>query len=135
MSREKYIFPDILERLALVQKHAKANQTEFANKLMVSQGYLSDVVNEKSQMTARMIIGLAINYPEIDIGWLLTGNGEMMKSYANSPNSVHEPSEEYRIGGLPDEIKEINVALMALPEDKRKSVLKILKGIVELEGK
>jgi transcriptional regulator with XRE-family HTH domain len=130
MSREKYILPDLISSLEKIRMALEISQSEFAKKLGVSQGYYSDVVNGKSGITARMIIGLVINYPGIDVKSLIN-NREWSPPIA--ANMVRENSPPYGKPELPEDVANFVAAIMRLPEEKRQSVLKIVSGIIELD--
>lgn len=50
-------------------------QAKFANKIGISQGFLSQIMNQQSGPSADLFINIANNFPDANIRWLLTGEG------------------------------------------------------------
>ena len=50
------------------------SQAAFASRLGVSQGFVSDAERGKSKPSVEMLIGIANEFPDISLRWLLTGN-------------------------------------------------------------
>lgn len=50
------------------------SQVAFASRLGVSQGFVSDAERGKSKPSVEMLIGVANEFPDISLRWLLTGN-------------------------------------------------------------
>jgi transcriptional regulator with XRE-family HTH domain len=67
-------------RIAKIRKLNSFSQNEFAKKLQVSQGYLSEVENGKKKPSIEILIGISNLFSDsIDSDWLLTGKGEMYR--------------------------------------------------------
>lgn len=56
--------------------YGNRKRSAFANKINVSDSYLSDVVNLKSGPSFGIILGIAENFPTANVNWLLTGDGD-----------------------------------------------------------
>lgn len=56
--------------------YGNRKRSAFANKINVSDSYLSDVVNLKSGPSFGIILGIAENFPAVNVNWLLTGDGD-----------------------------------------------------------
>lgn len=69
----------IFERLGLVREHVGMTQTEMAKNLGVSRSYLSQVLSGTHKPSIEMIVGISTAFQNIDIDWLLTGEGEMFR--------------------------------------------------------
>ena len=65
------------ERIELIMKHYSLNQKEFAEKIGVLQSTLGYILEGRDTPSLSVIDRLCMAYPEINIGWLLFGRGEM----------------------------------------------------------
>jgi transcriptional regulator with XRE-family HTH domain len=78
MARE--IKPGLLElamRLKALRKALKFNQKEFAKKLDISSGYLSEVESGKTKPGYDLFYNLSRHFP-VNFSYLLHGEGEML---------------------------------------------------------
>lgn len=64
------------ENFVLIRKELKLNQTEFAEKLNISQDMISKYENKKIELPSK-IIDILHKKLKVNIHWLLTGKGEM----------------------------------------------------------
>ncbi len=65
------------ERFVQAIAHCKINQTEFARRLDVSPGFVSDVVRGNKKPGAEFLFGVRKTFG-ISIDWLLTGEGTLI---------------------------------------------------------
>jgi len=70
----------ISDRLKEVVSWSKQKQTAFARQAFVSPSFLSEVLAKKSKVNAEILFGIATHYPEINLRWVLTGEGDMLKT-------------------------------------------------------
>lgn len=77
------------QRLKMVQKELSFNsQAEFAEFLGIKQGSLSDIYREKKGVGVSDSIKIKLEKEySININWLETGEGEMIKKEVNIDNS------------------------------------------------
>lgn len=68
---------DIKDRLKEIRDYAKMGQTNFEKHTGISSGYFNKV---KGSIGSDTILKIADKYPEINLDWLITGKGEMLKS-------------------------------------------------------
>lgn len=66
------------KRLKTWRKYSMFKLVELSKKVRVSQGSLSDLENDKSLPSATTLANLCL-YSDIDIYWLLTGHGPMIR--------------------------------------------------------
>ena len=66
----------ILDRIRLVRKTLDLNQTEFADRIGLTQTTLSMIELEKTTLTEKNIKLICVTFA-IDEDWLRTGKGEM----------------------------------------------------------
>lgn len=77
---------DIGFRIKSIRKEERLNQTEFANKLFISQSYLSGLEKNTLQLTDKLKKLICYEFG-INEEWLLFGKGEMY-------NDIHENDRE-----------------------------------------
>ena len=70
----------ITDKIIEIRKYKKLNQKDFACKTMISPSTLSEVESKKINPSSALLVGIANAFDDINIEWLLTGNGEMFKS-------------------------------------------------------
>lgn len=68
-------------RLAAIRAWADLKQAEIAQRLGVSTAYFSDVERGTAGANVTMCSGVAENFPQINLKWLLCGEGEMLNPY------------------------------------------------------
>ncbi len=74
-----YYFSKRLRELMSHLGYANRQQSKFANDIGVTASFLSDVLNKKSGPSFSIVFGISDKFPEVDISWLLTGEGEMFR--------------------------------------------------------
>lgn len=75
---------DVKQRLKAYLTAKKVSQLSFCNALGVSSGYIS---NMRKSIAPDKISSIATNYPDLNIQWLLTGQGSML----NDEKLPHSP--------------------------------------------
>lgn len=65
-------------RIFKVMKWAGLNLSQFADALQVSPALLSSVKSERTKPTLLLVENIKRIYPEVDINWLITGEGDML---------------------------------------------------------
>ena len=88
----------VKERIRLFVKSQKISNTEFCQKIGVSNAFISSM---RVSLQPDKIDSIALNYPQLNTTWLLTGEGPMLKEN-NSPinNNNMSMDEKERIGIL-----------------------------------
>ena len=66
---------DISNRIFHIQEYYSFTQIVFAEKTGISQSFLSEIKKGRSGPSVKLIIGIANSFPEINLRWLLTGEG------------------------------------------------------------
>lgn len=64
----------------LIDNRRVRNQAELTERLDLSKGYVSQIVNGKREPSEPVVRKFANLYPEISGTWLLTGEGDMLVS-------------------------------------------------------
>ena len=73
----------VKERIIHYLKKSKITQSEFCKRVGLSSGYIGAMRKSFQPGTINKIV---IEFPDLDITWLLTGEGEMLKN-----GIAHEP--------------------------------------------
>jgi transcriptional regulator with XRE-family HTH domain len=98
MSRKKSIYDKkICERIKELRSKLAFTGIEFAEKVGISQGYLSDIENIKAFPGKTLLLAISYIY-NVNIDWLLTGEGEMIRKpgekFGVAENSTYIYKEE-----------------------------------------
>lgn len=86
---------DIKDRLKEIRDYAKMGQTNFEKHTGIASGYFNKV---KGSIGSDTLLKIIDKYPEVNIDWLITGKGSMLKT-ASVP--VAAISEEPKKGSIP----------------------------------
>ena len=82
------------------------SQAEFAEIVGISRTQFSEIVTGKRKLSDKAIHKIVTAIPEINKDWLLTGEGEMLKSHIAI-------AESHSISSAGEEIKENNINVNA----------------------
>lgn len=66
------------------------NNKDLAQKMGYTESSLSQIINEKVPLSNRFIKKLSIVDEEINLNWLLTGEGSMLREEKSPPNTAEE---------------------------------------------
>ena len=106
---------DINARIRSFRKEKKLTQKEFCGLTATSQGHLSDIENGKGKPASDMLIAMAINFKDLNLRWLLTGEKNDEIDYG----PIREDALKEVIEVVEWALKEIN----ATPEPGKKAEL------------
>ena len=73
---ENHRFNEVLEFLKT--KRIILSQAEFAQKIGIQASQISEMINEKRKISERTVRRIVDAFPQININWFLTGEGEML---------------------------------------------------------
>lgn len=76
----------VKERLIEFLKHEKISQRAFEISVGLSNGYVNNIRVSIHPNTIQKIV---LRYPHINEGWLLTGNGSMLKTDITNNNQLN----------------------------------------------
>jgi hypothetical protein len=68
-----------IERIALFIHFKKITPHAFEQKIDLSNGYFSKQLKNLGSVGSDILIKIYLAYPELDILWILTGEGQMLK--------------------------------------------------------
>ena len=85
---------NIKERLQAYLKEKRTNNSEFGRMIGVSNAYISSM---RKAPSPEVISQLSTKFPDLNIGWLITGEGSMIKPISNvykvqETDSSYQPS-------------------------------------------
>lgn len=115
-----------LHKFILIQK---ISQTAFAQSISISRGHLSDVLHGRKGIGGDTLVNVAKAYRQLNIRWLLTGEGAMYEY----PSYYPPPELESGIPTLEEGVKieyarpEGQAAIQARLDDHERR-LRILEG-------
>ena len=119
----------INERIAAVVADSGLTKTAFAQKVNISQGFVSELCSGKSKPSDRTILDICREF-RVDEVWLRTGAGEMHR-----PMSRREEIAAYMadiLGGTRSDVEEaIIVAMSRLPSDYWPVAARFLDFLIE----
>lgn len=86
----------VKDRLKEFIAYKKMSVRSFENSVKLSYGYVN---NMRVSMQPDKVANIAHCYPELNTGWLMTGEGDMLKTIHAEPNTNyenlnHEPEKE-----------------------------------------
>ena len=77
----------VKQRLTDYIKYRKISKSEFCRTIEVSNAYITSIV---TSIQPDKIERITLKYPDLNTGWLLTGEGEMLKNDETSKNNIKE---------------------------------------------
>jgi len=77
-------------RIKIFREYKSLKQVEFAKMIQVSRSTLSEIENGKNKNpSTSVIVNIRDAFNDINIEWLLTGKGEMIKADSEDTHSVN----------------------------------------------
>lgn len=83
-------------RFKRILEHFNLSQQAAAELFKFSKGYISQMVNNHSEIPSKILLELKARFPAVNINWLLTGEGEMLVPEKPQLLLVAESDQEYR---------------------------------------
>lgn len=94
------------DRIRQIMEYEGLNAAQFSKKVQINGSALSHILNDRNMPSTAALVKIASACPEIDIRWLLTGQGAMLRTapaadepvlFPENPVSVSlaVPEEEY----------------------------------------
>ncbi len=117
-----------IERIAMYLHFKSITPHAFEKKIKLSNGYFSKQFRNKGSVGSDILIKIHELYKDIDIMWVLTGEGQMIKDQSDSvnhstPSQVDEFSYKYetdskKFKNLEDDLEKLNTVV----KDKEKII-------------
>ena len=99
------------ERISKVIEYSKLSSSEFADEIDVQRSSISHITSGRNKPSLEFIIKIKSRFPEILWDWLVTGDGEMLKSDLPDNENISEGEsleEKIKPTSLPDLFTMIN---------------------------
>ncbi len=80
----------ISNRIEELIKHLGISQTAFAKSLGTSGTRISNITQGRNKPDSQLLSAIAEVYPQVNAGWLLTGNGELDNTVKTSGTNTQE---------------------------------------------
>lgn len=98
------------ERISKVIEYSRLTPSEFADEIDVQRSSISHITSGRNKPSLEFIIKIKSRFPELLWDWLVTGEGEMLKSELPETKTVEEQPDEdpVRTTPLPDLFTMIN---------------------------
>ncbi|MDM9631803.1 hypothetical protein QU605_09990 [Robiginitalea sp. M39] len=118
-----------IDRLMLFIKHTGLSARQFDLSIGASNGYTLRMQKNKASIGSDVIENILNTYPDLNVVWLLTGSGEMLKSM--------QAADILDFDNLPmDKKEEIERIIEAKIKERQKEELKnLLREVTEEMGK
>ena len=110
----------------LVKHFSNGNNSDFAAKIGVNEANIRNYINDRVEPKFNIIEKIANNF-EIDFVWLLTGEGEMLKSKVSNNNLEAKANFEKNLA-----LTDIAFYDIQLSEEKLKNAIKRIELLEEL---
>jgi len=122
---------DIKDRLKLLRKELKLNQTEFAKKISRSQGVFSQYESGTQEISDRTIIDICREF-NVNEDWLRTGEGLMFNPPKDTDTELSEAIADL-INSDDEFTKRLILAYVKLPKEHREAFKHFIGGVMREE--
>jgi transcriptional regulator with XRE-family HTH domain len=85
---------DIVKRIEQVIEYLELSVSAFADEIGVQRSSISHLLNGRNKPSLDFIMKLVNTYPEVDLYWLLKGEGNFPKEEAVPEKSKIEPKKD-----------------------------------------
>ena len=132
----------MIERLNVFIADLRISVREFERTIAASEGTIRLAIKKNSDIQAKWLVAIAKNYPQLDIYWLLTGEGEMLRGgtvqvsgsgnavVGNSHNSTATvnatPTDTSDLRAMVEEQRTIIESLQGQLQEKDKQIAQLL---------
>ena len=116
---------DIHARIRDLRKHLKMNQTDFGQRLNLSQTAIGQYENGTRNITDRTISQICATF-HVSEEWLRTGKGEMLQESETSLFAAF--AKQYELTTAEQQVARY---LLALSPEERHQILKHLQGLAD----
>ena len=106
----------IKERLTSYLRYKGINKSEFGRMIGVSSAYISSI---RKSIQPDKVEKIASSFPDLDVSWLVTGEGEMIKSGYVSQNAKGDNNTQIAGNGNNVNMSTIDKALDEIAEQRK----------------
>ncbi len=89
------------ERISKVIEYSNLTPSEFADEIDVQRSSISHITSGRNKPSLEFIIKIKSRFPELLWDWLITGEGEMLKSELPETEVPVKPMEEEKVQTTP----------------------------------
>jgi DNA-binding XRE family transcriptional regulator len=89
------------ERISRVIEYSNLTPSEFADEIDVQRSSISHITSGRNKPSLEFIIKIKSRFPELLWDWLVTGEGEMLKSELPETEVPAKPMEEEKVQTTP----------------------------------
>jgi DNA-binding XRE family transcriptional regulator len=89
------------ERISKIIEYSNLTPSEFADEIDVQRSSISHITSGRNKPSLEFIIKIKSRFPELLWDWLVTGEGEMLKSQLPESEINEAPTEEEKIKTTP----------------------------------
>ena len=115
------------ERIRQLMEQLNLNQQEFSKKIRVSSASISNILAGRSNPTHNHVMAIHAALPEVNVNWLMFGEGEMFGGGA-SGGAGETPN-------VPDPVQTNEPTLFAQPAQPAVQTAPVATGHEERQGK
>ena len=109
------------------------DQKDFAADLNIDERIISNVLTQKTKASTNLIQSIAQKFENINLKWLLNGNGTMLENESqklDNPNLFREDSEKYETD---NSAKKHNNIIITQEEVMKEDILQMKMKLLLLE--
>ncbi|THV58414.1 helix-turn-helix transcriptional regulator [Chryseobacterium candidae] len=89
------------ERISKIIEYSRLTPSEFADEIDVQRSSISHITSGRNKPSLEFIIKIKSRFPELLWDWLVTGEGEMLKSQLPESEISEENTEEEKMKTTP----------------------------------
>ena len=78
----------IIERIAWLMTHYGLSKAQFARKIDFQSSALSHIFSGRNKPSLSMVSAIARHFPQVNMDWLIAGEGEALKSTASDQSEI-----------------------------------------------
>lgn len=123
MSRKIFQNTDFFYRLDALRKHLKLTAYAFTELTGTSHSFYSELKAGRTGPSFKMLVGLLQNVSNLNINWLLFGEGEMFL-----PGNTKISDQKQAYGWADDLIK----MLSTISPERRNAVISLIDNMIKL---
>lgn len=126
-------FSNIKERILYLLENKGVVKDKFFKEIGMTYGNFTGEA-KKTPLNSTAISNIFSKFPDVNLEWLLTGNGQMLKA---TPNTVEEPNAGQTIPAKAAELAEMKAVITSMEEKMRlmEDKMKLLEEKVTINKK
>lgn len=123
----------IIERIGEFIENQNISIRAFEKSISASDGMIRRALNNKTEIQSKWLTNISENYHRLNIDWLITGKGEMLKSekvyiiQQDKTDAVAEPVGEY--------VHQENPDLSSLENASKNELIAMIKELIGVNNR